>query len=66
MKMRNGEKIIDRLEFIEDTKGNSGDKGVLVITNLRAIWHSMTLARISLCEYKIYLQVVFFHFVVIT
>lgn len=50
MKMRNGEKIIDRLEFIEDTKGNSGDKGVLVITNLRAIWHSMTLARVSLCE----------------
>jgi len=50
MKMRNGEKVIDRLEFIEDTKGNSGDKGVLVITNLRAIWHSMTLARISLCE----------------
>lgn len=53
MKMRKGEKIIDRLEFIEDTKGNSGDKGVLVITNLRAIWHSMTLARISLCEKKI-------------
>lgn len=50
MKMRNGENIIDRLEFIEDTKGNSGDKGVLVITNLRGIWHSMTLARISLCE----------------
>lgn len=50
--MRNGEKIIDRLEFIEDTKGNSGDKGVLVITNLRTIWHSMTLARISLCEKK--------------
>lgn len=50
--MRNGEKIIDRLEFIEDTKGNSGDKGVLIITNLRAIWHSMTLARISLCEKK--------------
>ncbi|XP_050526979.1 Bardet-Biedl syndrome 5 protein homolog isoform X2 [Daktulosphaira vitifoliae] len=46
--MRNGEKIIDRLEFIEDTKGNSGDKGVLIITNLRAIWHSMTIARISL------------------
>lgn len=52
MKMRNGEKIIDKLEFIEDTKGNSGDKGVLVITNLRAIWHSMTLARISLCKTK--------------
>lgn len=50
--MRNGEKIIDRLEFIEDTKGNSGDKGILVITNLRAIWHSMSLARISLCKIK--------------
>lgn len=48
--MRNGEKVIDRLEFVEDTKGNSGDKGVLVITNLRSIWHSMTFARISLCK----------------
>lgn len=53
MKLRNGEKIIDRLEFIEDTKGNGGDKGVLVITNLRAIWYSMTVSKISLCKTKI-------------
>lgn len=59
MKLRNGEKIIDRLEFIEDTKGNSGDKGVLVITNLRAIWHSMTFARISLCE-TLFIQCVYY------
>lgn len=57
--MRRGEKVIDRLEFIEDTKGNSGDKGVLVITNLRTIWHSITLARVSLCEVITILLIIF-------
>ena len=27
MKMRPGEKLIDRLDCIEDTKGNNGEKG---------------------------------------
>lgn len=50
MEMRKGEQIIDRLDFIEDTKGNSGDKGRLLVTNLRVIWHSLLIARISLCK----------------
>ncbi len=29
MKMRPGEKVIDRLDSIEDTKGNNGDRGKL-------------------------------------
>jgi len=50
MKMRPGEKILDKLDSIEDTKGNGGDKGRLVITNLRVIWHSLAMTRINLCK----------------
>uniref|UniRef100_A0A1B6DL88 BBSome complex member BBS5 PH domain-containing protein n=2 Tax=Clastoptera arizonana TaxID=38151 RepID=A0A1B6DL88_9HEMI len=48
MKMRPGEEIIDRLDYIEDTKGNGGDKGRLLITNLRIIWHSLSSPKIRL------------------
>lgn len=48
--MRPGEKVVDRLEFVEDTKGNGGDKGRLIVTNLRILWQSLTVARISLCK----------------
>jgi len=48
MKARSGEVIIDRLESVEDTKGNNGDRGKLVVTNLRLIWHSMAMPRVNL------------------
>ena len=48
MRMRAGEKMIDRLDSIEDTKGNNGDRGRLIITNLRVIWHSHSLPRVNL------------------
>jgi len=48
MKMRPGEVLIDKLDSIEDTKGNSGDRGRLLVTNLRIIWHSQTMQRVSL------------------
>nr|CAD7405702.1 unnamed protein product [Timema poppensis] len=48
MRMRPGENLLDRMDPIEDTKGNGGDRGRLVITNLRIIWHSLTLPRINL------------------
>lgn len=50
MKLRPSERIIDRLDSIEDTKGNGGDKGRLIVTNLRILWHSLTSPRISLCR----------------
>ena len=50
MKMRPGEVLIDRLDSIEDTKGNSGDRGRMLVTNLRIIWHSLTMQRVSLSE----------------
>ncbi|CAK1594152.1 unnamed protein product [Parnassius mnemosyne] len=48
LRLRPGEKIFDRIEPIEDTKGNSGSKGRMVVTNLRIIWHSMSSPRINL------------------
>eukprot|EP00998_Keelungia_sp_KM082_P005655 NODE_1962_length_1172_cov_70.622967_g1945_i0.p1 GENE.NODE_1962_length_1172_cov_70.622967_g1945_i0~~NODE_1962_length_1172_cov_70.622967_g1945_i0.p1 ORF type:complete len:346 (+),score=68.16 NODE_1962_length_1172_cov_70.622967_g1945_i0:99-1136(+) len=46
--LRRGEFEIDSLDSIEDTKGNNGEKGSLVITNLRMIWCSMKNVRINL------------------
>ena len=37
---RKGEKVFDSINSVEDTKGNNGDKGNLMITNLRLIWFS--------------------------
>ena len=49
--MRPGEVLIDRLDSIEDTKGNAGDRGRILVTNLRLIWHSASMPRVSLCKY---------------
>ncbi|KAF0978855.1 hypothetical protein FDP41_001925 [Naegleria fowleri] len=38
LNLRKGEFEIDVLENVEDTKGNNGEKGRCVITNLRLIW----------------------------
>ncbi|XP_061404975.1 Bardet-Biedl syndrome 5 protein homolog isoform X2 [Lethenteron reissneri] len=48
MRMRAGELLIDSLDSIEDTKGNNGDRGRLLVTNLRLIWHSQSLPRVNL------------------
>ncbi|KAB0792501.1 hypothetical protein PPYR_14468 [Photinus pyralis] len=48
MRLTIGEKVIDRLDNIEDTKGNGGDRGKLIITNLRILWHSVSNPRINL------------------
>ncbi|KAJ8311265.1 hypothetical protein KUTeg_011183 [Tegillarca granosa] len=43
--MRPGERMIDSLNAIEDTKGNNGDRGRMIVSNLRIIWHSLALPR---------------------
>ncbi|PVD30948.1 hypothetical protein C0Q70_10224 [Pomacea canaliculata] len=48
MRPRPGEKTIDRLDAVEDTKGNNGERGRLIVTNLRIIWHSLTIPRANL------------------
>ncbi len=40
LKIRRGERVIDTINAVEDTKGNNGDRGALSITNLRVIWCS--------------------------
>lgn len=48
MQLRSGEFTVDKLDLIEDAKGNAGDLGRLIVTNLRVIWHSLSLPRINL------------------
>jgi Bardet-Biedl syndrome 5 protein len=45
---RKGELIVDSINQVEDTKGNNGDKGSLIITNLRLIWFGDSNQRINL------------------
>nr|XP_002124803.1 Bardet-Biedl syndrome 5 protein [Ciona intestinalis] len=48
MNMRPGEFVIQTFNSVEDTKGNNGDNGKLLVTNLRIMWHSHTLPRVNL------------------
>uniref|UniRef100_A0AAF5RUY8 BBSome complex member BBS5 PH domain-containing protein n=2 Tax=Wuchereria bancrofti TaxID=6293 RepID=A0AAF5RUY8_WUCBA len=43
-----GERLVERIDGVEDTKGNCGDKGILRITNLRLTWHATAIPRINL------------------
>ncbi|XP_046920687.2 Bardet-Biedl syndrome 5 protein [Dermatophagoides farinae] len=45
---RNGEKLIEQWPKVEDTKGNTGEIGRLMVTNLRLIWQSLNKPRINL------------------
>jgi Bardet-Biedl syndrome 5 protein len=38
--LRRGESVIDFLDSVEDSKGASGDRGRLSVTNLRLLWVS--------------------------
>jgi Bardet-Biedl syndrome 5 protein len=49
LKCRKGEEVIDSINSVEDTKGNNGARGSLLVTNLRVIWvchanHSINLS----------------------
>lgn len=48
MKMRPGETLIDTFENVEDAKGNNGETGRILVSNLRLIWHSNILPRVNL------------------
>ena len=47
---RRGEKVIDSINSVEDTKGNNGERGSLIITNLRLLWvcHSNSTVNLSI------------------
>eukprot|EP00913_Durusdinium_trenchii_P002944 g2730.t2 len=46
LKLRKGEFQIDSIN--SDTKGNNGERGILIVTNLRLIWTSAKYARTNL------------------
>ena len=48
LKLRAGEKLIESFSNVEDSKGNAGESGTLILTNLRLIWQSKTKPRINL------------------
>ena len=45
---RRGEKVIDSINSVEDTKGNNGERGSLIVTNLRILWVCHSNSRINL------------------
>eukprot|EP00941_MAST-03F_sp_MAST-3F-sp1_P003669 g3669.t1 len=40
LSLRRGERLLDSINSVEDTKGNNGERGSLTITNMRIIWKS--------------------------
>ncbi|XP_067615873.1 Bardet-Biedl syndrome 5 protein homolog [Eurosta solidaginis] len=46
--LRKGEKVLDTIYHIEDTKGNRGDTGRLLATSLRIIWYSLSHRKYNL------------------
>mmetsp|Transcript_34818 Transcript_34818/g.66496 ORF Transcript_34818/g.66496 Transcript_34818/m.66496 type:complete len:356 (+) Transcript_34818:135-1202(+) len=48
LELRRGEFLIDSMDSVEDTKGNNGERGELVISNLRLLWWSHKSRRTNL------------------
>ena len=46
--LRRGEAVIDTLSSVEDTKGASGQRGDLTVTNLRIIWVAHSSSRLNI------------------
>ncbi|KAL7031991.1 hypothetical protein ACKWTF_007191 [Chironomus riparius] len=46
--LRNGERVLDVIDSVEDTKGNSGDIGRVIVSNLRMMWYSLTNPKFTL------------------
>jgi Bardet-Biedl syndrome 5 protein len=48
LKPRAGEKVLETVEEVEDSKGNTGELGTLVVTTLRIMWYSSANKKINL------------------
>lgn len=48
LQLRRGEFQIDSINSVEDTKGNNGERGIMIVTNLRIMWTSAKSARTNL------------------
>ena len=40
--------MFEKLTAVEDTKGNNGERGCMLITNMRIIWYCTNLPRVNL------------------
>ena len=49
LKMAAGERILETVDPVEDTKANIGEHGCLLMTNLRVIWYSSRTPKLNLC-----------------
>lgn len=49
-KLRSGERVLHIIDSVEDSKGNAGDIGRVVISNLRMMWFSLTNPKFTLCK----------------
>ncbi|CAM9798483.1 unnamed protein product [Chrysoparadoxa australica] len=52
METRKGEYLIDSINSVEDSKGNNGERGSLLVTNLRLMWVSHKNSKINLSEHE--------------
>ncbi|KAH8288785.1 hypothetical protein KR054_009563 [Drosophila jambulina] len=59
--LRSGERVLDYIYHIEDSKGNPGDTGRLMVTNLRLIWHSLVHKKYNLCMWPLIDYSAFFY-----
>eukprot|EP00743_Colponemidia_sp_Colp-15_P004145 GILK01004474.1.p1 GENE.GILK01004474.1~~GILK01004474.1.p1 ORF type:complete len:366 (-),score=75.70 GILK01004474.1:200-1252(-) len=48
LEMITGEREIDSINAVEDTKGNNGEKGCLAVTNIRLVWNAHRNPRTNL------------------
>jgi Bardet-Biedl syndrome 5 protein len=55
--MRKGEYEMDSINSVEDTKGNNGERGSLIISNLRIIWVAHKSQRTNLSTHILPLKI---------
>ncbi|CAM9845612.1 unnamed protein product [Discosporangium mesarthrocarpum] len=48
LECRQGEDLLDSINSVEDTKGNGGERGSLLVTNLRILWVSHRVSQTNL------------------
>lgn len=51
LQLRNNEVRIDDINSVEDTKGNNGERGSMIITNLRMIWVAHANSKVNLSKF---------------
>ena len=56
LQLRSNEVRIDDINSVEDTKGNNGERGSMIITNLRMIWVAHASSKVNLSKIFFFFQ----------